>query len=663
MDGGPRERQMADDLKLMVKQKASERRDRKWSQLPTMMDLSPSTQTAAAQQPLQEQDSHHRQQQQPPDQVMADGDDGSGEGSRSSIVLSESSPCQAARSSNTSLSRPSSPPPPHLPWGVPTQDDDDSRGCRSGGTPAEVFQRGDRSEQEVNFTMIYLDYVVPFLFPFYRPCLFESSRGWMLILLMKNRALFHTALSLANWLFAVLLGGAGVDEAGGDMHVGCKAANWAELQTHQATAIRALHEDVKALDSRGVAHAFRECLACVQSVVQLLEFGVAMAGAHNNNNGNDNGNGNDNSAGSGTGTGTGWQAHHDAAVVLFDQLIAHHATPSDRYGAPTTPWASIMDRIGYPFHRIPLGNGRYVLTSDQSAFLFYTAQLLYIDIVAATANAEPPRLRAYHAELLHSDGGDPRIRLGEYVGCHSWALSSLAAAASLAASKRKRRQTTDFSASDASAFARQASVIEARIQQRLATLSPPATSANIYDPSAHHPALPNWSLPSTITTTTTADLASRANSPAVDLHTRIWAHATLLYLRIATHGFRAHGDASIRASVRTIVALLRILPSPLALRTLVWPFCVAGCLALSKEEKQIAQAQEEEDGDDDDDEQVFFEDLVAKLGVVQVFGTVREALHVMRAVWEHRRGGCCDDPNMWDVATCLSVLGHRSLLI
>ncbi|KAI0870321.1 fungal-specific transcription factor domain-containing protein [Hypoxylon argillaceum] len=471
-----------------------------------------------------------------------------------------------------------------------------------------------KSEVEVNYTMIYLDYVVPFLFPFYRPCLLESSRGWMLVLLMKNRALFHTALSLANWLYAVLL-----DSTDGT-HGACKRANWAELQAHQETAIQALRADVRALNARGVAHAFRECVACVQSITQLLEFEVAMANAAH------------------------WPAHHDAAVALFDELVTQHAAPTDRDGVPTTPWASIMDRVGVPFRRIPLQNGRQILTSDQSAYQFYTAYLLWIDVVAATANGEAPRLRKYHAELLA--GAAPRICLGEYVGCYSWAVLAIADVAALAAWKRAQQAAGSLSMVE---LVQRACAIDARLRPRLAALeasSPPVAGAgddaqpakahDIYDPSAHHPVTPYSGFHEMV-----ADHEAH-KAPAVALHTRIWAQAALTYLHVVASGLQPTLP-EIRASVAATVDLLRALPSPLALRTLVWPFAVTGCLATPEQEP-------------------FFAALVDGMGPMQVFGTVHEALAIMRAVWKHR-DGCCVDPQMWDIATCFSLLGHRSLLV
>ncbi|KAI0203545.1 fungal-specific transcription factor domain-containing protein [Astrocystis sublimbata] len=587
MDGGVREKQMADEVKVMVRRKATERREKKWGLLPTVSDLSPHAQAQA--QP--------RGESQSADHPMggAGGPSPSVDGSGDLNPLSTGTATSAASPSLAGTSTASSPPSLDGSLVRPTTDS---------------FPEN-KSEIEVTFTMIYLDYVVPFLFPFYRPCLLESSRGWMLLLLMKNRALFHTALSLANWLYSVIL-----DSMDG-AHGSCKQANWSELQAHQEIAIQALQEDIQALNERGVANAFRECISCMQSVIQLLEFEIANQASTSN-----------------------WQVHHDAAVVLFDQVLTNHVTTADGSVQikTDTPWMHIMERIGYPFQRIPIGADKRVLTSDQSAWRFYTAYLVWVDIIAATATGDVPRLRKYHAELLH--GEKPRISLAEYVGCHSWAMLELTEVAGLAAWKRAQQSSGSLSMMD---LVRRACAIDTRLRQKMETLdlSHGDRASNIYDPSAHHPVTPyagfvemgGGAMPG---------FNGMQQSPAADLHTRIWAQATITYLHVIALGLQPTLP-EIRVSVEATIELLRALASPLAVRTLVWPFAVTGCLALPEQEP-------------------FFVELVTSMGAFQVFGTVKEALNIMQNVWQHRNTGCID-PQMWDLATCFSLLGHCSLLV
>lgn len=59
-------------------------------------------------------------------------------------------------------------------------------------------------DREINLVVMYLDYVFPFLFPFYRPRLMDAGRGWLLVLFTRNKALLHTALSLASLFFNIV---------------------------------------------------------------------------------------------------------------------------------------------------------------------------------------------------------------------------------------------------------------------------------------------------------------------------------------------------------------------------------------------------------------------------------------------------------------------------
>ena len=148
------------------------------------------------------------------------------------------------------------------------------------------------------------------------------------------------------------------------------------------------------------------------------------------------------------------------------------------------------------------------------------------------------------------------------------------------------------------------------------------------------------------------------------LHTRIWAQATLTYLRVVVHGFlpdAAH--AGISESVEATLPLLRrafVLSGGGGggLRTLAWPFAVTGCCLPST-------VRAEDDGSGNGGGgcgRALFEKAVSGMGGMRVFGTIGEALGIVRSVWEHRAAGCLD-PETWDITTCLGVLGHCALLV
>lgn len=60
--------------------------------------------------------------------------------------------------------------------------------------------------------------------------------------------------------------------------------------------------------------------------------------------------------------------------------------------------------------------------------------------------------------------------------------------------------------------------------------------------------------------------------------TLVWAHAAQIYLMVVVLGWEPQ-DLPVRGSVAALFHLLQTLSSPAALHSLVWPFCIAGCLA------------------------------------------------------------------------------------
>ena len=282
------------------------------------------------------------------------------------------------------------------------------------------------------------------------------------------------------------------------------------------------------------------------------------------------------------------------------------------------------------------------------------------------------------------EGSSPQLPLEEYIGCESWAIRLLGEVAALAAWKQARRAEGAICAFE---LQRRASCIEARLRQgiaRLEAISPccacdpvAGTSVGDYNNNesngnggckkaaagyGHQPWGGGGGSGLRLGEGVVVGGAGAAMLSA--LHTRIWAQATLTYLRVVVHGFlpdAAH--AGISESVEATLPLLRrafVLSGGGGggLRTLAWPFAVTGCCLPST-------VRAEDDGSGNGGGgcgRALFEKAVSGMGGMRVFGTIGEALGIVRSVWEHRAAGCLD-PETWDITTCLGVLGHRALLV
>ncbi|KAJ4162919.1 hypothetical protein NW754_014340 [Fusarium falciforme] len=114
----------------------------------------------------------------------------------------------------------------------------------------------------------------------------------------------------------------------------------------------------------------------------------------------------------------------------------------------------------------------------------------------------------------------------------------------------------------------------------------------------------------------------------------------MLYLTIVLEGWDPSHPRVLRG-VHRILEIASTIPWQLSLRSIMWPFCVAGCLA----------APEQED---------MFRSVVSAMGPFQAFGTAKEALGLMERAWGLRNQL---DRDSWSLCNCFEVDGVKFLLI
>ncbi|KAH8582381.1 fungal-specific transcription factor domain-containing protein, partial [Bisporella sp. PMI_857] len=289
-----------------------------------------------------------------------------------------------------------------------------------------------QKELELGFIMTYLDYVFPVLFPFYRPSMLEGGRSWLLALLMKNKGLCHTVISLTSYFFSI------VPIMSGPAHQLCASKTWEELQKQADLAIKIVQHNLRDVSRRGIHSDLQESAYLMESIVQLLGFEVIVARTEN------------------------WQMHLDAAIVLFEQIFQYHST-----NEPPPNISAILAQMGQRSFVIntsspPLWN------TDQAAFRFFSAILLVDDIISSTSLEQPPRLREYHPYLLTNDlkpDQEVPLQLEDFIGCQSWALLLVGEIAALDAWKKVMKKGGTLSMAQ---MVQRASVIERGLHEGLA---------------------------------------------------------------------------------------------------------------------------------------------------------------------------------------------------
>ncbi|KAK3309873.1 fungal-specific transcription factor domain-containing protein [Chaetomium strumarium] len=498
-------------------------------------------------------------------------------------------------------------PPSDTSVSVPSPDDG-----RSGRLPSPSLDLRPTlsQEEEAHSAMMYLDYVFPFLFPYYRPSFADVGRGWLLVLLTKNKALFHSALSLAGYFYGIVLGHIQ------DAPRACHDHNAEVLHERQGLALQWLQLEMQDIITRGVKGNLREANRVMASIIQLMTCDVAIAKPGN------------------------WVMHLSAATELFNEIMKHHAaTPHG-----TICFMAVLLQLGSrPFSWTPKS---HPWGSDQATLRFFTAQLLFFDTLASTALQQPPRLQQWHQYLLTTLDDDeetrrhwpdsekeqtlPHINLQEFLGVENWVIASIAEIATLDHWKKEMKRAGSLSFTQ---LLTRAAPIAQRLRTCLQALEETTRTGQGGPASVDGPQhLLQYF----------AGSFSPQLMHGVTLNTRIWAQAALTYLSLVLSGWQP-SCPEIQHSVAKTIDMLQSLPSPDCLRTLVWPFTVTGCLA-SRCQEQI------------------FRDMVDGMGPLKVFGTIREGFAIMCRVWENR-AEIDEHPDQWDLAACLNCLSQPALLI
>ncbi|KAK5632189.1 hypothetical protein RRF57_007903 [Xylaria bambusicola] len=127
-------------------------------------------------------------------------------------------------------------------------------------------------ELDVDFTMLYVDHVFPFLFPFYAPPMIQGGRAWVLDILRNNKTLFHAVMSLSAFFFTLVL--SSEDVSG---HEGCRRIIWNWLEVYANAAIKSLQKEVLAINQQRSKTTLLQQARAMESITQLMVFEMAMA--------------------------------------------------------------------------------------------------------------------------------------------------------------------------------------------------------------------------------------------------------------------------------------------------------------------------------------------------------------------------------------------------
>lgn len=452
------------------------------------------------------------------------------------------------------------------------------------------------AQAQLASVMIYLDYVFPFLFPFYRPSLLETGRQWLLGMLCQNEVSFHTAASLSSYFFSLV-----PQDEERQMHDECKALVWDRLVGQMDLAVKTIQSSVAELSHQGPhASSLTGKARIMEEITCLLIVEVTVR------------------------RDVDWAIHLTPALAIFDEMFTVHGLDGASEPSITT-LLSALPPIMFPeptTHQKPLPN-----TPDQSALVFFISLLLYVDIVASTSLGRAPHLHTYHPSLLSAQSEqDCQVRIEQVLGWQNWPLVAIGNISALCAWKREAKQTGNFSVFH---LVKLADPISQALDDGLLGLerNPPR-------------AAPRGTGASRRLEGYYSRHDRSIDHNAIATVTRIWAYAAKIYLSVAVSGWQPR-SAEVHDNVAKVVGLLQTIESPAQLRSLSWPICVAGCLALPGQEPE-------------------FRRIVGEVGELADFGTIGTTLRIMEQVWHSRE---TVDGDVCDLSSALNILGSSALLI
>jgi hypothetical protein len=440
------------------------------------------------------------------------------------------------------------------------------------------------SELDRRLVMFYFDHFFPFLFPFYRPLLLEGGRTWIMELVSRDQTMWHTILALSSYFVSVTLDGA----ASG--HTVCKTLAWDKLLKQMEMTFVVLQRKLQETGPVTTQDSLVKTTRIMGSIIQVQRFEISVGNFEN------------------------CGKHLGAASSLFREIMDGSGQPGFR---------AVLDLMGRPLWAIS-SQQRGAWNSDQAAFRFYSALLIVDDAIAGICMGQAPGLLPYHAPLLTNGGiadEKPPLSLEDFVGYENWVILQMGQIATLDAWKKSNKTagTLDMMELVARASAIQRTLLENLARLDTAADMPPSQRLGMFR--VYNDQLPPMP------------------GGCAAFVTRVWAHAALLYLAVSVSGWQP-GSAGIRENVTRILALLERMPAPELLRTVVWPYCIVGCLCAPAEEGRLRA-------------------MAHALVPHRLFGAARKALEIMEEVWTRRDELTVDS----DFAACIRSLGYVSLLV
>lgn len=263
---------------------------------------------------------------------------------------------------------------------------------------------------------------------------------------------------------------------------------------------------------------------------------------------------------------------------------------------------------------------------ESNALRFFTGCIIWFDILSCISTNGPSNLAAHHRQLLHEAASDTAhsIELHNVCGAQNWVLLLIGEIAALAYQNQRTswRQVVDF---DTQSFDAAAKDVEIRLTSHHRQLREELTTLR-----RQHNGSPSHSLP---------EIYAYHNVLVV---TSIFASAAAIYLQTASVRSSDISPDLVRIPLQDIIDAMKMIPDYRVFRGLVWPLCIAGCMASLP-----------------GDQEFFRDKSKGAISDAKSFGNSTKALEILEKSWElQRKSGM-----LVNCSTVLKELGTCVLLV
>lgn len=244
---------------------------------------------------------------------------------------------------------------------------------------------------------------------------------------------------------------------------------------------------------------------------------------------------------------------------------------------------------------------------DNAALYFFTGAIIWFDTLACVSTGSNPYLSEFHNQLLSEKApmssseikGDSKIRLDSIMGCQNWVMVIISEIAWLRTWKDKELRNRTIE--DIQQHLRWTeNNIRGRLEYKNADIK--AELDSLLEQYSGCP--PHYS--------------PKYGRLTTLIITHVFAQAALIYLHTVVGEELSTID--LQTPLRNTIAVMRILPDPQMVIGLVWPLCVAGCMASSPVDQEFFRG-------------------IATTGVADArsFGNLGKALEILEKSWELQR--------------------------